>query len=325
MQFLRSYKLIFGEPGNDGLVITNLNEDGTYKPDSLRISFDIDKDTTKQTNKSTIKIWNLSDDSIDKVTKNDIVVELWAGYQQQNNLRRIFIGYAVTVETKFESEGKDIVTELKVSDGQIQIRDAIMSVGYPPGTNTKEIINGISTTMGLALFVAEDVEFPDYPDGFSHAGYAKDALDIVCGAIGASWSVQNSVLQIIMSDGTTGMQGFVFHAGSGLIGFPERIVRSAYSTAKKTTSSTTTDASATTTKRKRKTKAKKKKIRKQKKYGWRIKALLCPSLNPADAVRVESDYVTGWFKIEAIKHQGDTRGKDWYSNVDLIEILLDDE
>lgn len=323
-QFLRSYKLIIGSPGGQGVVITNLNDDNTYKRDALRISFTIDKDTTKKTNKSKIKIWNLSDDTLDIIEKDDIVVELWAGYFKENNMRRIFVGYAMTIETKNDNNGKDIVTEINASDGQISIRDSIMSVGYPPGINSREIINGIATTMGLALFTAPDVVFPDYPDGFSYVGKAADALDVVCGVIGAAWSIQNEVLQIIMSDGTTGMRGFVFGPNSGLLDYPEHFVRSAYASAAKQAAQTAKTA-ISSARKKRKKDASRKKDRKQKKYGWRIKALLNPSVNPGDAIRIESSFVSGWFKLEAVKHEGDSHGKDWYSTMDCIEVMLDDE
>ena len=322
MQFLRAYKLILGSPGQDGKIITNINDDGTLMPNGIRISFDIDKDTTKKTNKSKIKIWNLSDDSLDLIEKEDLIVELWTGYYKENNLSRIFLGYALTIETKSENQGKDVVTEIKASDGQLAVRDSITSIGYPPGTNSGKIIKYLAGSMGLSMYAANDVVYPDYPNGFSFCGKSADALDIVCGVIGASWSIQNNELQIIMSDGTTGIQGLVFNSNSGLLDRPEHFVRSAYATAAKASARA---AKAEITSSKRKTKAKKKINRKQKKFGWRFTVLLSPTSNPGDAVRLESDEFNGWLKIESLKHTGDNRGKDWYTIIEGIEILNDDE
>jgi hypothetical protein len=314
---------MLGEAGNQGVLLTNLNDDGTIKKDAIRINFDIDKDTTKRTNKSKIKIWNLSDDTLDKIEKNDLFVELYVGYKD-SGLKRIFIGYALTVETKNDNGGKDIVTEITAADGQVQIRDAIMSVGYPAGINSKVILNGIASTMGLDLFVADDVDFPDYPDGFSFVGYAKDALDIVVGGLGGSWSVQNEVLQVILSEGTTGLKGLVFNADSGLIGFPERLVRSAYATAKQIATATAPPKLKKNGQPRKQRAKKAKKQKKQKQYGWRTNVLLAPTTNPGDGVRIESDFVTGWLKIESLKHSGDTHSNDWNTQLELIEVLLDE-
>lgn len=323
MQWKRIYKLLLGEAGNQGVLLTNVNDDGTIKKDAIRISFDIDKDTTKRTNKNKIKIWNLSDDTLEKIEKNDLFTELYVGYKD-SGLKRIFVGYALTIETKNDNGGKDIVTETTTADGQIQIRDAIMSVGYPAGINSKVILNAIASTMGLDLFVADDVDFPDYPDGFSFVGYAKDALDIVVGGLGCSWSVQNEVLQVILSEGITGLKGLVFNADSGLIGFPERLVRSAYATAKQVEKATAPPKLKKdgTPRKQRAKKAKKQK--KQKQYGWRITTLLAPTANPGDAIRVESSVVSGWFKIESLKHVGDTHSNEWTTQMELIEVLLDE-
>lgn len=317
MQFKRIYKLVLGSPGVDGVVLSNVNDDGTYNPNAIKVTFDIDKDTTKKTNKSKITIYNLSDDTLDKLEKSDLVVELWAGYHLEQGLKRIFLGYAIEINTKMENDGKDVVIEIQACDGQVALRDSIISVGYPIGTSTKTIINGIASNMGLSLFTSDDIEYLDYPNGFSFVGKTKDALDVVCNTLGASWSVQNDVLQLIMSDGTTGARGLVFSADSGLIGFPERVVRSAYATAKKA------ETKVTSTRKKRKTK--KKVERKQKKFGWKIKTLLAPTANPGDAIRVESQVVTGWFKVESLKHSGDIRGNDWITEFELIEVMLDDE
>lgn len=44
-------------------------------------------------------------------------------------------------------------------------------------------------------------------------------------------------------------------------------------------------------------------------------------LNPGDAVKVESKFITGWFRVEAIRHTGDISSNEWYSEIDLIERL----
>lgn len=297
-QFDRIIKLTVGQPGKDGVVIEN-----------LRITFDIDKDLTQQTNKCNVKIYNLAPETRKKVERPDSICILEVGYKEDVGLRRIFIGAILQAWTG--NDGPDAVTELELSDGQVAIRDSVISVGYSAGVNGSKIVEDIAAQMGLILHVGPDVVFSDYPNGYSFAGYAKTALSKVCDASGATWSIQNNELRIIMGGGTTGIRALVFSADSGLIGSPERIVKGV----KRADS----DAEATK-KKKRKVK---KQEKKEKKAGWKIKTLLAPTVTPGDAVRVESITVTGWFRVETLKHSGDTHGNEWYTEHELIEVILE--
>ncbi len=299
-QFKRIVRLTVGQPGKDGVVIEN-----------LKISFDIDKDLTQQTNKCNVKIFNLAPETRKKVERPDSICILEVGYQEDIGLRRIFIGAITHAWTG--GDGPDAVTELEMSDGQVAIRDSVISVGYSAGANGGKIVSDIAAQMGLLLRVANDVLFTDYPNGYSYAGYAKTALDKVCSAAGAIWSIQNNELQVIMGGGTNGVRALAFSANSGLIGSPERIVKGV----KRADSD------------KEQEKKKKRKVKKQdkheKKAGWKIKSLLAPTVNPGDAVRVESRTVTGWFRVETLKHSGDTHGNEWFTEHNIVEVILDNE
>lgn len=298
-QFKRIIRLTVGQPGKDGVVIEN-----------LRITCDIDKDLTQQTNKCNVKIYNLAPETRKKVERPDSVCILEVGYAEDVGLRRIFVGAITQAWTG--DQGADAVTELEMSDGQVAIRDSVVSVGYAVGTNGSKVVHDIAAQMGLILHIAADVSFSDYPNGYSYVGYAKTALDKVCNAAGATWSIQNNELQIIMGGGTTGIRALVFSADSGLVGSPERIVKGV----KRADSDKEQDK-----KKKRKVK---KKDKQEKKAGWKIKSLLAPTINPGDAVRVESRTVTGWFRVETLKHSGDTHGNEWHTEHELIEVILDE-
>ena len=64
---------------------------------------------------------------------------------------------------------------------------------------------------------------------------------------------------------------------------------------------------------------------KEKKAGWRVCSLLQPTLNPGDLIYLESKPVTGWFKIESLKHTGEYRGKKWHTNMEVYEIGGEDK
>ena len=295
-QFDRVIRLTVGQPGGGGVVIEN-----------LRMTFDIEKDPTDTTNKCKVKIYNLAPKTRQAVEKDDSVCILEAGYKEDAGLKRIFVGAILHATTR--NEGADQITELNLADGQIAVRDSVVSVGYAAGTNGQQIVTDIVGQMGLTLRIGPDVSFPDYPNGYSFAGYARDALNILCAAAGAEWSIQNNDLQVIMGGGTTGVRALVFSADSGLIGSPERIVKSP----KK--------AHCTDGKRRKR----KKKEKPSRQAGWKIETLLAPTVNPGDAVRIESITVKGWFRVESLRHEGDTHGDEWKTKMELITVAIDSE
>ena len=297
MQFNRIFRLIAGEEGGEGLLI-----EAEGKNDSLRIEFDIDKDLTQQTNKSSIKIYNLTDESCKKLEVDDRVCELQVGYAEDIGLRRIFLGNITYSTTR--REGPDKITELELADGHDSLRDTVVSLGYSAGVSAKTVLNDVAAQMGVTTQIAPDMEFASYPAGFSFVGKGRDCLSKILDASGATWSIQNGSLQVIMAGGSTNVKALVFSPSSGLIGSPERIVKGV----------TRPDEES---KKKRKVK----KDKKAKKAGWKIKTLLAPTINPGDLVKVESVTITGWFKVESMKHRGDTHGREWYSEMELIELV----
>lgn len=270
---------------------------------TLRISFDITKDLSKQTNKGRITIWNLSDETRKKIVVPDTKVEFYAGYKDNGGAVRMFVGSVIHGVTK--DDGKDEQTELILSDGQTSIRDTAFSLSFGPGTPGNTIIQYIADEMGLTLVWGDGVQFGTFKDGFSYVGMAKDALDALCYGSGVKWSVQNEVLQLITENGTVSNKGLVFAPDSGLIGSPEWY----FKTNKKPNTSTP--------KRKRKKKVKKDVATTE--CGWKIKTLLSPTMNPGDLVKVESRYVVGWMKVKSAHHTGDTHSSEWCSELDLVD------
>ena len=270
---------------------------------TLKVNFQIEKDTTKESNKARLEIYNLSDATRKKVETADNEVEIYAGYQE--SVVKCFVGTVTYGYTR--DVGTDCITTLDLADGTVALRDSYCSLSYAPNTSAKTIIQRIADEMGVPVVYGDDVgELENYKNGFSFYGQAKDALTEICDALDLSWSIQNNILSVILAGGTSTNRGLVFSPQSGLIGVPERIVQAEYKSNK------------TTPKKTAKKKAKKEKPRK--KAGWRIETLLSPSVNPADMVKVESKWVTGWFRVEKANHQGDYNGQNWQSTMELIEV-----
>ena len=272
---------------------------------NLHIGFSIDKDTTKESNKAKLEIYNLSDATRKKIEVPDTEVEIYAGYERAGGAILAFKG---TVTYGFTRDaGTDCITTLDLADGTTAMRDSYCSLSYAPGTSAKTIIQRCANEMGVPVVYGDDVgELESYKNGFSYYGQADGALTEICNALGLSWSIQNNILNIILAGGTSTNRGLVFSPQSGLVGVPERIVQAEYKSNK------------SNPKKLQKEKAKKEEPRK--KAGWKIQTLLVPSVNPGDMVKVESKWITGWFRVEKVSHRGDYNGTNWGSAMELIEV-----
>ena len=272
---------------------------------NLHIGFQIDKDTTKESNKAKLEIFNLSDATRKKIEVPDTEVEIYAGYEKAGGAILAFKGSVTYGFTR--DAGTDCITTLDLADGTKAMRDSYCSLSYAPGTSAKTIIQRCANEMGVPVVYGDDVgELESYQNGYSYIGQADGALTEICNALGLSWSIQNNILNIILAGGTSTNRGLVFSPQSGLVGVPERIIQAEYKSNKSNPKKTA------------KKKAKKEKPRK--KAGWKIQTLLVPSVNPADMVKVESKWITGWFRVEKVSHRGDYNGTNWGSAMELIEV-----
>lgn len=299
-QFDRVYRLLVGVQGSDGIIV-----EGKPKQNALNIAFDIDKDLTKQTNKCSLQVFNLSEKTAKVFERDDSICILEAGYSEDIGLRRIFVG-AVLKAWSYK-KGADKITELELSDGQIAIRDCVVSLSYAENVSGQKVINDVAASMGLVVQYADGIAFNSYANGFSFIGPGRTCLEKVCAASGLSWSIQNNVLQIIENGGDTKVIAIKLAADSGLVGTPERIVKSAKKIKKQSERNSKRNKS------------------KDKKAGWKIKCLLQPTLTPGDLIYVESRPITGWFKIESLKHEGEYRGANWYTSLEIYEIGGEDK
>lgn len=273
----------------------------TFEND-LRCGFDIVKDSVKEPNKLTLSLFNLSDETREKIQVADMLVELYAGYEKEDGAVKMFVGTVYQAETK--NDGKDDTTILHLKDGGVAMRDSYISLSFAPGTGGDRIVKAICAEMGLSSFFGQGVQFGAFPNGYSYAGAAVDALDAICYGSGVNWSIQNNIVQFILESGISSERGVVFSPSSGLIKSPERIIRAE----KK-------PAVENPVRRRRK---KAKKVKPQYQSGWKINTLLSPGIIPGDKVKVESEIMTGWFRVEGVKHKGDTHGAQWSSEFFLI-------
>lgn len=168
--FDRQYRLAAGKAGSTGFEI------GSGKR-PLHVSFSVEKADTNSQNTAKVTIWNLSDEHLAELSKNDCVVVLHAGYGDTRPL--IFTGVVTFATTK--ADGADRSTEIELVDNRIEVRDTYVSVSYSGAVNCKTLIQDTADQMGVTVSFSYNAEFKDIPNGYS---YGWDVEYLMNAAIG---------------------------------------------------------------------------------------------------------------------------------------------
>lgn len=285
MLFDRVYRLLVGKKGtNSGVEITE-----------LRIQFDIEKGAKKNPNKGSLKIYNLKESTRKEMEKPDTRCVLYAGYKEDQGPLLIFQGNVTYAWTHFDTA--DVITEFELGDGTQEIRDTTISVGYGKKVKSTQVLNDVSKKMGMPLTLPSNAPEREWNNGLSYYGSAHKLLDKVTKGTGLEWSVQNGNLQVIEKGMVTTRTGLLISKDSGMIKHPERQRQDKHEASKKKGAEEP-----------------------EKQYdGWKVHCLLLPTLNPGDRVKLESRSVEGIFRIESLKHAGDSHAGDWQTELNLVD------
>lgn len=292
-RFNRVYRLLVGKSGRDGIEVTA----------PIRITFQVEKTAKEEPNFHTIRVYNLTPARRKEFETPDLRVRLYAGYAEEDGA--VLMAAGAVLDAYSFHDGPDVVTELRVADGYIEIRDTAVSLGYGAGITSSAVLRDLSTQMKLPLLLGEDVPDRSWANGFSFYGPARTALHKITAGSGSEWSIQNQSLQVVAKRGVTRRGAIVLAADSGLIGYPQRTHKNAEEKAKVTDKTTGDDKRLVSAK--------------QQKNGWRVSSLLLPTVNPGDLVKMESLSVTGFYRADSVTHNGDSEGGDWQTELELVD------
>lgn len=248
---------------------------------NLRVAFTVEKSSDSGANSAVIQVWNLAKESVSELERPGCTVSLEAGYQTKFGM--VFKGNDLLVNQRRELP--DVITEIRSSDGGTQLRLQTVAIGFEPGAAIKDVVSQIVksftdvTTSGLDL---EKVELGKFSQGLVATGPAKKILDDILTPRGFQWSIQDGEVRIVAEESTSQDTMFVVSAKSGLIGSPMR-------------------------------------TRTEDKNGITFTALLNSGFRPYRKVKLESENITGIYKIDKVSHRGDSWSGDWYS---IVECLL---
>jgi hypothetical protein len=284
VQRQRVYELIIGDSkSGDALLINN----------SLQVTFDISKSSSNKdkTNSAAIEITNLSNESL-KLLDVDYPAAVFSAGYLEIGMKRLFAGQITNVTTR--KSGTDRVTQIQMGAGYTSLNHQVLSQLTAPGRTVKDVLEDIRKAIpnvSRGVFNGTNLNNPVIY-GYPLMGTPKEMLDELSSKYGLHWQVDEDVLYVHDNDRANTEnfeQAYVISKYTGLIENAYRVSGDVRRGAKD----------------------------KSKKQGVQLKMLLNPDIIPGDIVKLEDTLITGWFRIDSLRHTGGWRDSSWYTQLDL--------
>lgn len=288
IQFKRKYNLKVFDV--DGLEIFSTSE--------LQITFEIQKGLASIANKGKIVVYNLSNETRQRIREPFNFVTLEAGYE--NLIGTIFTGDIKTIASGFSGEtrtveaireGTEVKTLIDAGDGVRALQFGSAALTLEGGLPLSEVIKVVAATMpALKVGQLSGLEGKTLAGrGLSLSGSSRMLLDALGRSYNFSWSIQDGILETVAvqedAEGNiiadSGPQAYLLSPTTGMLGAPELM-----------------DSG---------------KIK--------VKALLNPRIKPGRAISVQGTITgSGFYKVLDVTYNGDYRGNDWFVNIEGIPL-----
>lgn len=259
-----------------------------YEYTGLRTTFKITRSRQKQPNTSTITLTNLSSSSRAVISKPGNKLTLAVGYS--GTRRIIFKGDIARVTPK--KSGTEYDLEMECGDGLKAFTTARLDTSFNPGTDFGTVFDTVVKSFGIGVGQIIGVNRSDVlKGGASLTGLVRNSLDKLTARQNLEWSIQDENLQIIPRGKATNGPAILLNASTGLIGNATKTMILRQDLIKPKDGTTPQS-------------------------GVNVQCLLNPLLIPGCFIKVESREVNGVYVVEKVEHHGDTRGGDWFSDVE---------
>lgn len=278
----RVYELIIGDyKKNDALLIN-----------SLQVSFEISKASSNKhkTNSCSIEIYNLSDQSLKLLGTDYPAASFKAGYADTGGAQFMFGGQVTQVTTR--KHGTDRITQILMGTGYTDLNHRVLSQITAPGRTVKDVAEDVRKNLpGVVRSVYSGTNLNNpILYGYPLMGSPREMLDELSEKYSLDWQIDGDTLYIHDNDRANSENfklAYVISRFTGLIESAYRI--------------------SGDVRRSKKDKAKK--------QGVQMKLLLNPNIKAGDIVRLEDTLITGWYKVDDLRHYGSYRGNPWYTEL----------
>lgn len=287
----RVYVLEIGDYRNgNGLRVTD-----------AQLTFDISKSSDNKRNNgnsAVIELWNLTPDQIKLLESEYIECTFSVGYASIG-ARVVVQGNVVEVSTV--KSGTDFITQVKMGEGYTDLNHTDLRAVVSPGKKVSDVIEEIRSQMpGVARgsYTGTNLNNPVVL-GWRLNGTPREALRKLCEAHNIEYSVSGGTLNITDDNGLTTKNTILaplITPETGLIDAPFFVSERGKKGPK--------DA--------------------RRRRGIQFKALLNTECIPGQLVKVESPFITGYYRITDTRFSGDFRGGEWYVECRCAEVEAED-
>lgn len=280
----------FSEPSPNAIVIGGENGTG------LRVAFDVEKTLSSEPNKSAVIVSNLNEGSRRACADLPLCAILEGGYDGERH--RLLRGDVTWADTS--KDGGTWNTTLLVADGGRALQHARTSTAYRNATSVVDMVMQVAADMMLAgqggdyatmtsaereaerrRLLNDAAKLVATKKGAVLDGRSRDVMDRLLRPYGYRWSVQDRQL-VVLGDGTRAGRVWPVDKAHGMKCEPERAAPD-----------------------------------KDKKQKVTIQCALYPQLEPGVRVRLTSRKLSGDFRVERVRHSGDTESAEsWTTEIE---------
>ena len=190
----------------------------SYSMSEFKIEFIIEFDDDPEPNIGKIKIYNLSQNTINQIKTNQNVI-LNAGYT--GDVGTIFAG-SIAKATNYRQR-TDKILELQVGDAISVWLNAYANKTYKAGIRASQVVSDMLGLFGLEIGAFELAEDKIYLNGMAVFGSLQSILKkIVVQDCKSKFHISNGVVMVRKPD-TGAETGFLLNADTGLIESPSKI------------------------------------------------------------------------------------------------------
>ncbi len=277
----------------------------------MHFKFQILDSDEQSPNTANIRIYNLSDATVKSVQGEYTRVILNAGYQN-GNYGVIFDG-TIKQFRRGRENATDTYLDILASHGDIPYNFSVInSTLAASATSASNILNTVGSGMGLPINNQLTSTGGVLPRGKVLWGMGRDIMRQATRNQGATWSIQNGVVQVIPLTGYLPTEAVVLTSNTGMIGLPEQTdegikVRSLLNPKLDIGGTVQIDNAS---------------INQTFAQGQNALSVGQLPYNQYAGVQFLADVSNdGLYRLYVVEHTGDTRGQEWYS--DLICLAID--
>lgn len=208
-QFIRKVSLLIGSDAGDGLDLSELH-----------LNFAVWSSTAQTLRHARIRVYNASDETVQRIQSEFTRVILQAGYD--GNFGLIFSG-TVGQYSRGRESATDTYLEIVAQDSDQAYNYAVINTtlakGWKPDDYYKSLLNSFAP-YGIDQGNKPDFSTSAAPRGKVCYGMARDYMRSFAAATGTRWYFKDGLMHVIPLNGYLPDEAVVLRSDTGMIGIP---------------------------------------------------------------------------------------------------------